>query len=70
MELVIDRFEENIVVCQNKHTKEIFKLERKLFPKEAKEGDLVFWDDSVVKILDNTALRNKIRQRMNRLWKN
>jgi len=69
VKLIIDRFEEDFVVCQNKHTKEIIQLERNLFPAHAKEGDLIDYTDPVVKILDNTAIRTRIRERMKRLWK-
>jgi len=69
VQLIIDRFEEDFVVCQNKHTKEIVQLERKFFPEHAKEGDLVDYNHPVVKVLDDTAIRSRIREKMKRLWK-
>ena len=69
MQLIIDHFEGDFVICQNKHTQEIIQLDRNIFPTHAKEGDLIDYLDNVVKLLDNTALRARIRERMNRLWK-
>jgi len=69
VQFIIDRFEEDFVVCQNTHTQEIIHLDKNLFPEYAKEGDLIDYNDSVVKVLDNTACRARIRERMSRLWK-
>ena len=69
MQFIIDRFEEDFAVCQNRKTREILDLDRRLFPSEAKEGDLIEYTDGKVQILDNTALRESIRERMKRLWK-
>jgi len=69
MQYIIDRFEEDWAVCQNRKTKEMLNLRRNLFPSDAKEGDFFEYEDEKVKILDNTALRESIRQRMKRLWK-
>ena len=69
MQFIIDRFEGDFAVCQNRETKEMLDLDRKLFPSNAKEGDLIEYDDGTIRILDNNALRESIRERMKRLWK-
>lgn len=69
MEYIIDRFEEDLAVCQNRQTKEMLNLHRNLLPSDAKEGDFIEYEDGKVKLLDNTALRESIRERMKRLWK-
>lgn len=69
MQLIIDRFEGDFAVCQNRETKEMLDLDRKLLPSDAKEGDFIEYKDGKVELLDNTALRERIRERMRKLWK-
>ena len=69
MKYIIDRFEGNLAVCQNKETQEILNLDKALLPSEAKESDLIEYEDGKVQILNSTTLKAKIRQRMKNLWK-
>ena len=69
LKYIIDRFEGDLVVCQNKETQEIPNLDKSIFPSEAKESDLIEYEDGKVQILDSTSLKAKIRKRMRNLWK-
>lgn len=40
MEVIIDRFEGDFAVCENKN-REMINIERKLIPKDAREGDIL-----------------------------
>ena len=69
MKYVIDRFEGDIAVCQNKETQEILNLDKSLLPSYAKESDLIEYEDGKVQILNSTTFKARIRNRMRHLWK-
>jgi len=69
MKYIIDRFEGDFAVCENRETREMLDLNKALLPSEAKEGDLIEYEDGKVKLLDNSELRKSIRERMKKLWK-
>lgn len=70
MEYIIDRFEENFAVCQNISDERIKNVERKLIPKEAREGDIiVFSDEKYFLDIEKTEKRKKIiEEKFNSLW--
>ena len=68
MKYIIDRFENSFAVCQNQETHEMLNLNKTLLPDNAKEGDLIEYEDGKIELLDNTELRAKIREKMNSLW--
>lgn len=45
--LVIDRFEEDIAVCENRETQQMINIERNKLPRDSQEGD-------VIKFVNNT----------------
>lgn len=42
MELIIDRFEEEYAVCEDKN-KKILNINKSKIPKQAKEGDIIIY---------------------------
>ena len=69
MKYVIDRIEDNIVICQNLETKEMVELEKKLLPSNVKDGNVLLFDNNEYKLdLNEEELRRqRIRERFNRL---
>ena len=69
MKYVIDRIEDNIVICQNLETKEMVELEKKILPQNIKDGNVLLFDNNEYKLdLNEEELRRqRIRERFNRL---
>lgn len=69
MKYVIDRIEDNIVVCQNLETKEMVEIEKKLLPQNIKDGNVLLFENNEYKLdLDEEEIRRqRIRERFNRL---
>ncbi|NLK94139.1 MAG: DUF3006 domain-containing protein [Clostridiales bacterium] len=69
MKVIIDRFEENIAVCE-KYNGELINIIRNKIPKEAKEGDVLLIEDNIISIdLEETEKRkNKIKKLTKDLW--
>ena len=70
MEYIIDRFEENIAVCQNVINDEIKNIERGFLPEETKEGDvIVFSDGKYFLDREKTEERKRlIKEKFDSLW--
>ena len=69
MKLIIDRTEGEYVVCENYDSSEIINLDRTLFPAEIHSGDLIEFADGIVTILPNNEIKERIRKKMDELWK-
>lgn len=69
MKYVIDRIEDNIVICQNLETKEMVEIEKKLLPQNIKDGNILLFENNEYKLdLDEEEIRRqRIRERFNRL---
>lgn len=69
MKYVIDRIEDNIVVCENLETKEMIELDKSLLPEKIKDGNILFFENNEYKLdLNEEELRRqRIRERFNRL---
>jgi len=69
MKYVIDRIEDNIVVCQNLETKEMIELKKVLLPSNIKDGNVLIFENNEYKLdLNEEELRRqRIRERFNRL---
>lgn len=69
MKYVIDRIEDNIVICQNLETKEMVEIEKKLLPQNIKDGNVLLFENNEYKLdLDEEEIRRqRIRERFNRL---
>jgi len=71
MHLIIDRFEENIAVCQS-FNEQTVEIEKTLLPKAAKEGDVLLCleDGSFLIDMVKTSERKRIlEERLKRLFK-
>ena len=66
----VERFEEDIVVLENRKTQEMMNLDKKDLPKKIKEGDIIkkingkFFMDS----LETKEIANIIKNKMDELW--
>lgn len=69
MKLIVDRIEENFVVCENYESGEILNLDISLFPKGIKSSDLLELNDGVLTLLNNNEINKRISKKMNQLWK-
>ena len=69
MKYVIDRIEDNIVVCQNLETKEMVEIEKKLLPQNIKDGNVLLFENNEYKLdlAEEEIRRQRIRERFNRL---
>lgn len=69
MKYVIDRIEDNIVVCENLETKEMIELDKSLLPEKIKDGNILIFENNEYKLdLNEEELRRqRIRERFNRL---
>ena len=50
MKYIVDRIEENIVICENQETKKIEEFEKINFSEEIKDGDVVILENNKFKI--------------------
>ena len=69
MKYVIDRIEDNIVVCENLETKEMIELDKSLLPEKIKDGNILIFENNEYKLdLNEEELRRqRIREKFNRL---
>jgi hypothetical protein len=62
MVIIIDRFEEDIAVCE-KSDRSLFSLPRSVLPPEAREGDVVIIENQIPRINHvATAARKKVAE--------
>ena len=69
MKLTVDRIEENYAVCEVYDSKEIINLDISIFPSDIRSGDLVEFTDGVITLLPNSEIKERIKEKMDRLWK-
>jgi len=69
MKLTVDRIEENYAVCEVDDSKEILNLDISIFPSDIRSGDLVEFTDGVITLLPNSEIKERIKEKMDRLWK-
>ena len=71
-ELVIDRYEENIAICENRKTGEYIEISKENLEEGLKEGDLIKFENG--KYVKNIEIQKKIEQeikeKMNNVWEN
>lgn len=67
---VIDRFEGDIAICENRDTKEILKINKKDLPKDVVEGTIIKQINSKFEkdIILQKEISNRIRAKMDDLW--
>lgn len=70
-EIVIDRFENNIAVCEDIKTGKIIEIPRKSIEKDAKEGDIIKNIEGIYKrdIKKQEEIELRIKEKMDKLWK-
>lgn len=66
----IDRFEENIAVCEERETKEIINVRVEDLPKEAREGSVLIYKDGGFSIdkEQEQEIEKRIKEKMDNLW--
>ena len=64
MKYIIDRIEENIVICENQETKKMEQFNKEQFPNNIKEGDIVYLEENKFKVN-----LNEIEELMKKLMK-
>ncbi len=66
----IDRFENNIAICENRSTGEFIEIQRDRLPKDIKEGTIIRKQNDVYIIdTDKTEeVAQRIKSKMDRLW--
>lgn len=65
---IIDRIEENFLICEDEE-KNMINISIELIPFEVKEGEKFKIEDGIYTKLDNQSAEDRIRQKMNRLFK-
>lgn len=72
MRYVIDRIEEDIVVCENEETGEFEEIDIFYLPDEIQEGDIVIYDEELDEYYidyDEKKLRKaRIEDKMEDIW--
>lgn len=71
MKYIIDRIEENIVICENQETKKMEQFNKEQFPNNIKEGDIVYLEENKFKVNLNETdkKKKKIEELMKKLMK-
>ncbi len=69
---VVDKIEGDYAVCENRETGEIFDLELSSLPKEINEGTILKLHNNkyIIDSESKNEIENRIKQKMNKLWKN
>lgn len=72
IKFIVDRIEENFVLCENYETHEIEDFENNILPENIQEGDILIYDEELDKYYideKNTELRKEeIRNQMKEIW--
>ena len=50
MDYVVDRIENNIVVCEERKTRKMVNIKKEILPKEVKEGDIIKFENGLYSI--------------------
>lgn len=68
--LVIDRFEEDFAICENRETKEFKMIKKCKLPKEAQEGSVLKWSNGKyeINIEEQKKIEQRIKEKMDNLW--
>lgn len=69
---IIERIEENFLICENFETKEIEKFDIILMPYGSKEGDFIKYDETnkefVLDVKNTKKHRKRIKEKMDNVW--
>lgn len=71
-ELVIDRFEGNYAICENRKTGEIKEIAREKIEQNMQEGSVIKKENGkyVQAKEKQEKIENRIKDKMNQIWKN
>ena len=69
-QLVVDRFEENIAVCEDRDTGKTYNIELKNLPQDVREGDIIKLENGkyVKDEKEKEEISDRINEKMNNLW--
>lgn len=69
-ELIIDRFEGEFAVCEDRKTGEMINIEKEKLPNGAKEGSILKFDNDryVLDEKKEEEIRNRIEEKARKLW--
>ncbi len=70
-ELVIDRFEGNIAICEDRKTGKIQEIDTKQLPENIQEGDILIYQNGNYRKdkEKQTEIEHRIAKKMEDLWK-
>lgn len=71
-EITIDRFENDIAVCENRETKEIVNIKLEELPEGAKEGSILTFKEGkfILNQEKEREVSKRIKEKMDNLWNN
>ena len=71
-EYTIDRFENELAVCEDRQTKEMVNIPRKNLPEGIKEGSILKYKDGKysVDLSKEKEVSDRIKEKMDKLWNN
>ena len=67
----IDRFENDLAICENRLTGEFIKIERNKLPVDIKEGTIIKKldnDEYMIDIEETNKVSKRIKDKMDKLW--
>ena len=71
-EITIDRFENDIAVCENRQTKEMINVKAEELPEGAREGNILIRKEGkfVLNQGKEQEISERIKEKMDNLWNN
>ena len=71
MKYIIDRIENNMVICENQETKKMENFDKSMFPEQIKDGDVVIRENDTFRIDEEETENRKeyIEKLMRKLMK-
>lgn len=71
-EYTIDRFENDIAICEDRDTKEMINIQKKDLPEGIKEGSILKYRDGKysINIEKEKEVSERIKEKMDKLWNN
>ena len=66
---IVDRFDRGIAICENSSTREMSVFNKDIFPQDTKEGDAFEIIDGVARKVNYDAVEQRIRRKMERIFK-
>ena len=71
-EYTIDRFENDIAICEDRNTREMISIPKKNLPEGIKEGSILTYKDGKysINIEKEKEVSERIKEKMDKLWNN